>query len=336
MLNYRTNLGQPSEKTPLVLKLNPGMTSNQKKPPYISVVIPAFNEAKSIVKTLESLKNQDYQGNFEIIVVDNNSTDNTSQIAKKYGAKVIFEANKGAAFARQAGFSASKGQIIASTDSDTIVPVNWLSWINNQFQSHPNAVLVSGMWDFYDGHFLPNFFIWALNYPLFVIFSWYSGANMAVKKDAFIKVGGFNTSLPLSEDSDLGVRLRKLGPVLRTNSFKVLVSARRYNQLGFWGGLWDYSYNYFKFKLNTKSHKVSFRSGSEIPQLGFLPKLAIQAAVIAIVLSAFLGGAFEIKPVKAQMIKSSHHFRFHIPHMNVPDVDMPNFSHISSLHYLPK
>ncbi|HSX19356.1 MAG TPA: glycosyltransferase, partial [Candidatus Saccharimonadales bacterium] len=56
-----------------------------KQKPTISVVIPAYNEEKSIVKTLESLKNQTYQGKVEIIVVDNNSTDNTAQIAEKLG-----------------------------------------------------------------------------------------------------------------------------------------------------------------------------------------------------------------------------------------------------------
>ena len=309
------------------------LKSNPVKPqPYISVVIPAYNEEKSIIKTLESLKVQDYKGKVEIIVVDNNSTDTTAKTAEKYGAKVIFEGTKGVASARQTGFMAAKGTIIASTDADTIHPTNWLSWIAQEFQKDDKRVMVSGMWDFYNGSPILKFFNWAFNYPLFIIFSWYSGANMAVKRSAFLKVGGFNTSLPLSEDSDLGVRLRKIGTVYRTNSFKVLVSARRFNQLGFWGGLWDYCYNYAKFKLHIqKRHNVRFRSGSEIPQLGLLPKLAIQAIVIITVLGAFLGGAFEVKPVRAQVIRRERYLRHQLAKI---DVDMPNLPHVNSFHHV--
>ena len=309
------------------------LKSNPVKPqPYISVVIPAYNEEKSIVKTLQSLKYQDYQGKFEVIVVDNNSTDKTKEVAQKYGAKVIVEPEKGAAHARQTGFMGAKGGIIATTDADTIHPKNWLTWIVQEFQKDSRRVMVSGMWDFYNGSQILKFFNWVFNYPLFVIFSWYSGANMAVKKDAFLQVGGFNTSLPLSEDSDLGVRLRKIGKVYRTNSFKVLVSARRFNQLGFWGGLWDYCYNYAKFKLHIKpKQEVRFRSGSEIPQLGLFARIAIEAIVIITILGAFLGGAFEIKPVRAQVIRRERYLRHQLAKI---DVDMPNLPHVNSFHHV--
>lgn len=291
--------------------------------PYISVVIPAYNEAKSLVKTLESLHAQDYLGNFEIIVVDNNSTDSTAKVAKKYGAKVIFEPRKGVAFARQTGFMAATGEIIATSDSDTIVPPNWLTRFVKKFNKDPNAVLISGMFNFYDGSRFLNAMTYLLNYHSFVIFGWYSGANMAVKRDAFLKVGGFNTALPLSEDSDLGVRLRKIGHVTIDAKFKVKTSARRFNQLGFWGGIYDYCINYIKFKLHIKPSKVAFRSGSEVPRLGLVPRLAIHLLVILALAGALLGGIFEIKPVKAQVIKRGHQFSQHVPHMNL-DIDMPN------------
>ena len=304
------------------------------KLPKISIVIPAHNEEKSIALTLKSLKNQDYTGKIEIIVVDNNSTDKTAKIAKKYGARIVFEQQKGVGYARQAGFMAAKGQIIASTDSDTIVPKNWLSWYVKKFQQHPEAIMLSGMYKFNDANAALNFWNWLLNYPQFVIFGWYSGANMAVLKTAFQKIGGFNAELPLSEDSDLGVRLRRLGRVYRYANFKVETSARRFNQLGLLGAIWDYCYNYIRFKLHIKQDEVSFRSGSEIPKLGTLPRLAIKTAVISVVLFTLLGGIMEIKPVKAAVVKRGHEFKTHLPRVNMHSTNIRDFDDMSASKWL--
>jgi glycosyltransferase involved in cell wall biosynthesis len=93
--------------------------------PLISVIIPAFNEEKFLGNCLFSLKNQDFN-DFEIIVVDNNSRDKTSKIAKKFGVKLVSEKNQGAALARNRGAKEAKGEILAFTDADTILPKNWL------------------------------------------------------------------------------------------------------------------------------------------------------------------------------------------------------------------
>ena len=68
-----------------------------------SIVVPCFNEARYIEKTLKSLKNQNFDGDYEIIIVDNNCTDKTVEIAKKYDVKVVSETKAGTCFARDAG-----------------------------------------------------------------------------------------------------------------------------------------------------------------------------------------------------------------------------------------
>jgi len=254
--------------------------------PPISVVIPAYNEEKSLAKTLKSLARQTYKPK-EIIVVDNGSTDKTAQIAHKYGAKVIYEPQKSVAFARQKGFDAATGEIIATTDSDSIVPPDWLTTFVREFAKNPQLVVVSGMYDFYNGSPLLRTLTYLFNYHMFALFGWYSGANMAVKKEAFIKVGGFNTSINLSEDSDLCQRLKKIGKVRRLAFFKVKTSARRFNQLGLIGGLWDYSVNYIKFKLNIQTKKVSFRAGSEVNEAK-LAKLLTYSFGLLIFIFAFI------------------------------------------------
>jgi len=307
-----------------------------KRLPAISIIIPAHNEEKTIYLALDSIKKQDYKGNLETIVADNGSTDKTVQIAKKYGVKIISIPEKGVAIARQTGFMAAKGQIIATTDADTILPVNWLSRIEAEFSKRPDAVMVSGMYTFYDGSWFLNSLTRLLNYHLFALFNWYSGTNMAVKRDAFMKIGGFDTTLPLSEDSDLGVRLRKIGKVHRFNHLKVSTSGRRFNQLGIIGGLLSYTVAYIKFKLHIKTELGNFKAGSEIPKLGLFPKLAIHFVVITTLSFLILGGGFEIKPVRAQVLKREHQLRHELQYQfSKIDVDMPsiNTHNLPHVHY---
>lgn len=203
--------------------------------PLVSVVIPAFNEEKFIERTLNSLMNQDFK-DFELIVVDNNSQDRTAQIAEGFGAKVVFEPNEGVGYSRQAGFSAAEAPIIATTDADTIVPPNWLSKILKEFDGDPELVAFGGFHSLYNGPFLARF---AVRYLIFIpwifdrIFSggWtLSGANLAVRKKAFLQTGGFNTKLKLSEDADLSQRLRGVGRVRLDMGFRVQTSGRRYGR----------------------------------------------------------------------------------------------------------
>jgi glycosyltransferase involved in cell wall biosynthesis len=213
--------------------------------PKISVVIPAFNEEKFIGKTLLSLLKQDFK-DFEIIVVDNNSTDKTAKIAKKFGAILVSEKNQGVAFARQKGFLNAKGKIVASTDADTILPRNWLSRIFEEFEKDENLVAFGGSCYFYSGPILVRL---ASRYflTLFLIFDKFfsdgwnlMGCNMAIRKEAFFKIGGFNTNLKLNEESEISSRLRKVGKVILDPNFKVKTSGRRYRH-GLIFGLMNYA-----------------------------------------------------------------------------------------------
>src|SRR5688572_3741629 len=101
--------------------------NNEQTQPRVSVVIPAFNEAKSIGKVIEQMALQDYPEAIELIVVDNNSTDDTAKIAENLGAKVILEKNKGTRFAYDAGMRAARGEIICVTNADVRLPANWIT-----------------------------------------------------------------------------------------------------------------------------------------------------------------------------------------------------------------
>jgi len=211
-----------------------------KKTPDVTVVLPAFNEISYIAPCLESLTLQDYEGNIQIIVVDNNSTDSTAKIAKCFGVKVVVEKNKGVAFARQAGFEAAKTEIIISTDADVIVPTNWVSMFVRAFEEHPEAVAVGGYVYLYDSPAL-NFLnkishkLQVLEYSKYV-FSGKKGMstqNLAVKREAFNKVGGFDTSIKNPEaldDLELTLRLGELGETIVDKRIVNFASARRYKK----------------------------------------------------------------------------------------------------------
>lgn len=230
--------------------------------PKMSVVIPAYNEADFIGTTLKSILNQTYR-NFELIVVDNNSTDNTREVAEKYGAKVVFEGKKGVASARQKGFHEARGEIIVCTDADSMVPENWLEKIVSEYEKDPSLVGFGGLGVLYSGPVTARAaarYLFAAFWFLDKILSggWnLAGFNMSVKKDAFLKVGGFNTNLTLGEDIDLAERLRSVGKVKIDSSFLVNVSGRRY-RFGLFGGVMTYAPSWFMRVVFKKDKFLTF------------------------------------------------------------------------------
>ncbi len=199
-----------------------------------SIIIPAFNEENWIAHCLKSLKKQDYRGDFEIIVVDNASSDKTSQIANKLGAKVFFEPRKGISNALIKGVKAAQGEIFAFIDSDTIANPNWLEKINKIFEEDEKVVAAGGPYSFYDANFFINFFTRRIVVPLYrkILYQRWKGlpgANMAVKEDAYKKSGGFNPQMNFGQDLELSRRLAKFGKVVFDYSLSVKTSFRRYN-----------------------------------------------------------------------------------------------------------
>lgn len=115
------------------------------KPLRVSVVIPAYNEEKLISRCISSLENQRVAP-YEIIVVDNNSSDRTASIAQSHGVVVIKEKRQGIAWARNAGFDAAKGDIIARLDADCIAPKHWIERITEFYSQNPaQSYAVTGM-----------------------------------------------------------------------------------------------------------------------------------------------------------------------------------------------
>lgn len=206
-----------------------------------SIVIPCYDEENFIGSTLASLKQQDFKGRYEIIVVDNNCTDNTVAIAKKYGVRVITEYHPGVCWARQAGTVAAKGQIVVSTDADTIFDVNWLTCIDEQFNKNKRLVAICAPCEFIDppwwGTIYPKLLFGAV-YLVYLITGrpfYITATNTAFKKSA---CDGYDTSQTQGGDElSLLYKLRRKGKVAFTTEYVVHTSSRRLVN-----GLW---YNVF-------------------------------------------------------------------------------------------
>jgi len=230
-------------------------TARSKGISFVSVVIPAHNEENYLLSCLESIKNQDYAGEYEVIVVDNASTDNTAQIARDWGAKVVYEGKRSPACARQKGAEVATGKIIAFIDADTQAPAHWLSTIVWRFLCEPETVVISGPYAYCDagriariasyGNFI-SIIIDQLFRKAFNKGSAVWGCNFAVRRSVLLEIGGFDTSIRFyGEEYELSLRLKKAGKGGIIPRLFVLTSARRLKRIGVVNQYWNWVVDYF-------------------------------------------------------------------------------------------
>lgn len=241
-----------------------------KKLHSFSIIIPAHNEEAYIAGCVKSLKQQNYQGEFEIIVVDNASTDNTSEVARKNGTRVIREERKGVSQARRRGCAEAKGEIFALSDADSKIPPNWLARMNDIFNSDEKIIAAGGLFRFDEVGFavnlLANKFFLPLNSFVLKYFvtprsPFLTGSNMAVRRKAYEKSGGFDPKLVYAEDNELAKRLAKYGQIYFDSKLIVRTSFRRYS--GGHKNIFLVLLNAIKETFVTISRFVSFKSGKE-------------------------------------------------------------------------
>ncbi|MFZ3059413.1 MAG: glycosyltransferase family 2 protein [Candidatus Methanoperedens sp.] len=175
----------------------------------VSIIIPTHNRANSLKKTIESIVEIRNEADIELIVVDNNSTDNTKNIIESYSdiAHYVFEENTSFTKARETGAKNSKGDILLYLDDDVIVHPGSLKEITSIFGNYLDCGVIAGKilpqyeesppdwalacqrsfngWSLYNSEEMPHLGIG------FQEVTWAAGPMMAIRKDAYIKVGGF-------------------------------------------------------------------------------------------------------------------------------------------------
>ncbi len=210
---------------------------NQEKPertkaPHYSVIIPAYNEALYLPQTLQNLKKVmdtiDLPG--EIIVVDNNSSDSTAEIAKTHGVRLTFEAINQISRARNAGARIALSNYFIFLDADTQIPKELLqSALKKLDEGHcgggtlitfdrptgPYTKLVLGAWT-----------------AISLYFKLAAGSFIYCRRDAFEAIGGFNERLYAAEEIRLSSDLKKWGKKHKKSfemiaDYPVVTSARK-------------------------------------------------------------------------------------------------------------
>lgn len=201
----------------------------------ISLIIPAHNEERYIKPCLEyALRNSEGLV-AEIIVVDNASSDKTSELSQKFeNVRVVFEERKGLTRAREAGFRNATGDLIAYIDADTRMPPGWCKRALQEFEKNPNLVCVSGPYVYYDIPRWQGMFVW-LYWRLLVLPGYYAlgymvvGGNFMIRRDVLDKMNGFDLSIEFyGEDANIARRAHQFGKVKFVPQFVMHTSGRRF------------------------------------------------------------------------------------------------------------
>lgn len=213
----------------------------------VSIVIPVYNEEGHIKDCLDSIAAQTIKP-FEVIVVDNNSTDASIDIARKYPfVKIITEQKQGVRHARTRGFDAAQGGLIGRIDADTVLPVNWLERIQKFYshKSNQNKALTGGCY-FYNIR-LPYLWGWFQGQIAFrmnrLLLGYYItyGSNMVITKHAWEQIKHATCQRDdIHEDLDIAIHLHEAHyKITYKQNLKVGVKMKRVrsNHHALWGNL---------------------------------------------------------------------------------------------------
>lgn len=228
----------------------------------VSIVIPAYNEEKYIGNCLFSLlkSEQNTDIDYEVILVDNNSTDKTLKLAQKFatgmGLRIIKETKQGRGVARARGFKEAKGEVVLSADADTIFYKGWIETLFSAIKADVVAVTTSCKIE--DSSPFTNAIFNFIQpkamglYRLAFGHFWLSGFSFGILKSVYEKSGGFDTTLQAQEDLDLTFRVAKLGKIKFINK-PVTFSGRRFKD-NLLVGFYDYIRSFTEaFILKKKS-----------------------------------------------------------------------------------
>ena len=216
----------------------------------VSVIIPAYNEENYITNCLKAIAKQNY-ANFEVLVVNNASTDNTAYVIEQFIKEhrltnffLLHENRKGTNHARECARLAATGDIIAQLDADCIPDKDWISK-GIKALSPNNVVAATGAYFYFDSSFIArnlSLFSQLISYPVIntIVQKTNRGAIM-IGGNAFVyasilsDAGGYNTSLTFyGDDVDVANRVAQYGWINYAPSLTINSSYRRFNALGFW------------------------------------------------------------------------------------------------------
>ena len=211
----------------------------------VSVIIPTLNSEKYIRGCLRALVMQDYPSDqYEVIVVDNGSTDRTVQMAEEFPVTVLKNISGNISKLRNIGARSAIGDILAFIDSDCIAPLTWLSDAADILEKE--NIKAAGCW-----YALPDHPTWVQKvWDLQMsdkrkggAVKWVPSGNFFIRKDVFEEIGGFEESLQTGEDTNICQKISDKGykifsvPVLAVKHSGEAETVRQFFQKQKWHGI---------------------------------------------------------------------------------------------------
>jgi glycosyltransferase involved in cell wall biosynthesis len=277
--------------------------------PFFSIIIPAYNEEKFLPGCLQSIQQLDYpKDRYEVIVVDNGSTDCTRDIAASFNAAVILKPELNVAGLRNCGARNADGNVLAFVDADCAVDRNWLrGGLHYAFDDKvavwgapavppENATWVQKTW-----------FLVRKKEKAIQQVNWLETMNLFVRKYHFFEAGGFNESLVTCEDVDFSYRIKRYGMIISDSALKVV-------HFGEAATIGDFvRKEIWRGRGNLKGIKAHGFTIKELPSLllpvyfgAFLPILFVTAIVIADITWFFFGLVLLLLPSVLVLIRFRH------------------------------
>ena len=210
-----------------------------------SIIIPTLNEEKRLPKLLNQLNDKALRNRYqyEIIISDGGSSDGTLEIAQNSADRIIMKQDHGSqniAAGRNIGAKSAIGEILIFLNGDVVFhdALYFFEYLEKRFINSDYLAFTCDVWIYPEEetisdkiyHTLYNNYFWILNY---VGVGMGRGECQVIRKDVFVKVGGYNEECAAGEDFELFKRIRKLGKILFSKKVYVCESPRRFRRFGY-------------------------------------------------------------------------------------------------------
>ncbi len=221
----------------IISGISKGMQKMNSTMPVVSIIIPAWNEEKNIARTLSSLADQKADYPVELIVVNNNSTDDTQKILDSCGVKTVFEPRQSIPVARQTGLERASGKYILCADSDSIYPESWVNTMVSHLQKKDITVVCGGH-SFIPSKNCSRFQMAIYEYISQIVFKLRTrkkpylnamGYSLGFHRELALEVGGFDATMHRGSDGRLAFNLAQKGNIsmIACNNSRIWTGTRR-------------------------------------------------------------------------------------------------------------